>query len=50
MIVHKVNPPGIHRCDPPYDPPPETLYGEGTIWMCDICGRTAKLVNELWDE
>ena len=46
MIIHKVEPAGNHRCDPPYDPPPETLYGCGTIWQCDVCGKKAKLVYE----
>jgi hypothetical protein len=28
-IIKLVKPPGVHTCNPPYDPKPETLYGAG---------------------
>jgi hypothetical protein len=48
-IIHRVEPAGNHHCDPPYNPKPETIYGAGTIWQCDVCGRKAKLVSDQRD-
>lgn len=48
-IIKLVKPAGNHRCEPPYNPSPEILYGEGTIWSCDVCGQKAVLVFDQRD-
>jgi len=43
-ILRKVKPTGNHVCQPPKDP--ENMYGTGTIWECDVCGKQFRLEND----
>lgn len=44
-ILKNVYPPSSHVCEQP-DP---KLYGLGTVWECDICGRQARLTSDQRD-
>ena len=46
MIEKLVEPPASHICSPPCCNP-ESKYGIGTIWKCDICGRRAEFEDDL---